>query len=140
MASDAQLYNSGLDVIGGGSFVADTYRCLLTDSYTYDATDVYVADTTPGTNELSGAGYSRPTLASKSRTVASNLITFDCTDPGFGSITAGETATAMILYKFVTNDAASPLVAHYPMSKATNGSAFTVVISASGLIVVRNAP
>lgn len=141
MSSDAQVFSSGLDVLGGGSFVADTYKFLLTEGYTYDAADVFVADLTPGTVEIAGAGYARVTLANKVRTVGATTITYDNTvDPSFGSIAAGETATGLVLFKFVTNDADSLLVAHYPMSKATNGSAFVVVLSSSGLVVVRNTP
>ena len=130
------VYNAGLDELR--DFTTDTIRALLvTSSYTPNKDHDFVS--TPAANELSGVGYSRPTLASKSRTVddANDRITYDCVDPSFGTIAIGETARYMIVYKFVTNDADSILLACFDLGAsgvATNGADFTVLVSSSGLL------
>lgn len=132
------IYNAGLDVLGGGSFVADTYRFLLLQGagYTPNPDDVFVSALTPGSNEVSVAGYTRQTAGTKTRTIDNALdrITYDCADPSFGTLTAGQNVTGMVLYKFVTNDAASILVCYYPIGPvATAGVPFPVAIPSSGV-------
>ena len=131
-------YNAGLDVMSG--FVAGTFRfLLLKNGVGADPDLVYVDDLTPGTNEITVSGYSRQTAGTKSRTVDNTLnrITYDCDDPAFGTLVAGETVTGMVLYEFVTNDADSILVAYYDLTDAaTAGTAFTVVLASTGCYYV----
>ncbi len=133
------LYNRGLDELR--NFTSDTFEALLINDagYVPNPDHDYVADLTPGTNEIAGAGYSRQALGTKTRTIddTNNRITYDCADLDFGSIVAGENVTGMVVYRLVTNDADSILIAHYPLGTvATTGLPFPVVISASGLLYV----
>jgi hypothetical protein len=128
-------FNRGLDELA--TWTSSTYRFLLLKGagYTPDKNHDFVADLTPGTNEVAGAGYARVTAAGKTRTIddTNDRITYDCDDPAFGSITTGETVTGMVLYRFVTNDADSILVGYYDLADtATNGAAFTPTLAATG--------
>lgn len=134
-------YNAGQDVQGGGNWIAGTYRFLLLQDtgYVPDVDDVFVADLTPGANEVSVAGYSRQTAAGKTRTVdnAADRTVYDCTDPNFGTLTAGQDVAAMVLYKFVTSDADSILVCYYPIGPVpTSGTPFVVQLASSGVTYV----
>lgn len=128
------IYTRGRDELR--DFGSDTFRALLvTASYTPNVDHDFVADVSA--NELAGSGYSRPTLASKSRTIddTNNRIVYDAADPSFGTIVAGETARYMIVYRFVTDDSDSILVACYDIgSQATNGAPFVVTLSSDGLL------
>jgi len=119
------VYNRGLDELR--DFTTDTFRALLLDNtYTPDKDDDFVSDLT---GELVGAGYSRQTLATKTRTVdnAQDRITYDAANPDFGSIVIGETAQYMVVYRFVTNDADSLLVVSFDLGGIpTNGAPFVV--------------
>ena len=120
------VYNRGLDELR--DFTTDTFRALLLDNiYTPDKDDDFVSDVSA--DELAGAGYARPTLGTKSRTIddAQDRIEYAAADPDFGPIVAGETAQYMVVYRFVTNDADSILIACYDIGGVpTNGAAFVV--------------
>lgn len=131
------LYNRGLDELR--NFTSDTFEALLINDagYVPNPDHDYVADLTPGTNEIAGAGYSRQTLGTKTRTIddGADRIVYDCADFDFGTIAAGENVTAMVVYRFVTNDADSILIAYYPLGTiATTGLSFPVIVNASGLL------
>jgi hypothetical protein len=133
------LYNRGADELT--AFTTSTYKFLLLkgSGYTPNKDHDYVADLTPASNEVTVAGYARVTAATKTRTIddTNDRITYDCDDPAFGSLTAGQTVSAMVLYRFVTNDADSILIAYYDLADtATNGSAFTVQLSTAGVAYV----
>lgn len=132
------VYNAGLDLLGGGDWTTGTFRFLLLNDagYVPNPDDDFVSTLVPGTNEISVAGYSRQTAAGKTRTVSDSLdrITYDCTDPNFGTLTAGENVAAMVLFKFVTVDADSPLIVYYPIGPvATAGVPFPVSLPTNGV-------
>lgn len=132
-------YNRGLDELA--AFGTSTYKFLLLkgSGYTFNKDHDFVSDLTPGSNEVAGSGYARVTAASKTRTIddSNDRITYDAADPAFGSIVAGETVSAMVLFRFVTNDADSILIAYYDLTDtATNGTAFTVTLGANGVLYV----
>lgn len=121
------LYNTGLDLLGGDpdnwSNGGDFRALLLQGSgYTPNRDDVFVDDLVPGSNEVTGAGYSREVLASLTRTPtpASDRIIYGAADPNFGSIAAGETVTAMVIFLQVTNDADSLLVGWFQISPSVD--------------------
>lgn len=131
-------YNRGLDEFGGGQWAGSTFKFLLLkgSGYTVNKDHDFVADVTPASNETALAGYGRVTAGSKTRTIddTNDRITYDCADPAFGSIAAGDTISAMVLFRFVTNDADSILVGYYDLPDTiTNGTPFTPVLSASGV-------
>lgn len=136
------LYTRDLDILS--TWAAGTFQFLLLKGtgYTFNPDHDFVSDLTPASNEAAGVGYARVTAATKTRTVddTNNWIAYDCDNPAFGSIAAGETITAMVLFRFVTNDAASPLIAYYDLGNvATDGAAFTPSLNATGLLKMRAA-
>jgi hypothetical protein len=130
-------FNRGLDEPGGGVWASGTWKFLLLkgSGYTVNRDHDFVADLTPGSNETALSGYSRQTAGSKTRTIddTNDRITYDCADPAFGSIAAGDTISAMVLFRFVTNDSDSILAGYYDITDTvTNGSPFTVTLGAAG--------
>lgn len=131
------VYNRGLDELA--AFTTNTYKMLLLkgSGYTFNKDHDFVADLTPASNEVAGSGYSRQTLGSKTRTIddTNDRITYDAADPAFGSIVAGETVSAMVLFRFVTNDADSILIGFYDLTDTpTDGNPFSVVLGTAGLL------
>lgn len=129
------VYNRGLDEMS--TWTTNTFKFLLLkgSGYTFNKDHDFVADLTPASNEVTVSGYSRQTAATKSRTIddTNDRITYDCDDPTFGTLVAGETVSAMVLYRFVTNDSDSILIGYYDLpDTATNGTTFSVVLSVSG--------
>lgn len=133
------IYNRGLDEPGGGQWASGTWKFLLLKGagYTFNKDHDFVSDLTPASNETALSGYARVTAGSKTRTIddTNDRITYDCADPAFGSIAAGDTITAMVLFRFVTNDADSILTGYFDLpDTATNGTAFTPVLGANGVL------
>lgn len=131
------VYNRGLDELA--AFTTNTYKFLLLkgSGYTFNKDHDFVSDLTVASNEVAGSGYARVTAASKTRTIddSADRITYDCADPAFGSIVTGETVSAMVLFRFVTNDSDSILIGYYDLADtATNGTAFTVTLGANGVM------
>jgi hypothetical protein len=123
-------YNNGLLKVVDGTIdlVADTIRVLLVDaSYTFDAAaHVHVSDIT---GEIATTAYVRKDLAGKAVSAVANVVSFladNVTWTAIGPPTAGPTAAKCIVYKFVTNDAGSLLIAAIDFPDQTfNGSDFT---------------
>ena len=109
-----QAYNRGLDEWRNWS--TDTIRCLLLkgSGYTYNPDHDFVADVTPASNEWTVAGYARDSLSTKTRTIddTNNRILYTADTLDFGSCATGEVFDGAVLYKFVTNDADSILLAY----------------------------
>lgn len=132
-------YNRGLDELA--AWASGTYRFLLLKGAGYipDRDHDFVSELTPGSNEVTVAGYSRQTAGTKVRAVdySSNRITYKCADPAFGVLAAGETVSGMVLYRFVTNDADSILIGYFDLvDTPTSGAAFPVVLNAVGVAYV----
>lgn len=122
------------------NFLSDTYRAMLLDSsFVPDAdTQEFVADISA--DELSGGGYARIALAGKTEVVdpSADTITYDCDDLAFGALTApAGTAAYVAVFRLVTVDADSPIVAAFAVDRTADGTAFTLVVNASGLLVMR---
>lgn len=122
---------------GGTQFTwgSDTIMCLLlSSSYTFDP-DHDTVDNVDA-NELSGTGYVRKTLASKTVTVDDTLdeVRYDAADVVWTGANFGTVAGA-IVYKFVTNDTDSvPLVwSELTSPSLTNGGDFTLQWSTEGV-------
>ena len=104
-----------------------TIKCLLLKSSApaFNPDHNFVADLVPGTNEITGGGYLRQTLGSK---------TFVQDDPNdraearnneltFLTVAAGQTIGAAVVYREVTTDADSVLVGYYDLPDTpTDGS------------------
>lgn len=135
-----QIYNNALDQLSDfQSASSGVYKWLLLQGHAFSATDHFVSDLVPGTNEISVSGYARINCTTRVRTVDSGLsrIELTCDNPSFGTLTTGQAPTAIVLYKFITNDAASILVG-YDSAAATADTAdfnpFLITIP-SGLLV-----
>ena len=107
-------YNKGLGHIVGGTIDLDTadLRVLLTTSaYTPSATThEFVSDIT---NEVTGNGYARASLTGEAKTeVSPGVWMLDSTDPTWTAAGGSIVARYWVLYAFITNDAASPLIAY----------------------------
>lgn len=122
----------------GINYPSDTINALLVDSsFNGDANDEFVAD--PGTlGELSGTGYSRKTLASKTNNIdtPNARAEWDAADLSWTGIDAG-TAAGLLLLKFVTNDSDSPIIAFintggFPVT--TNGGDLGVQWNTEGIL------
>ena len=105
------VYNRGKFIIMDASldWVSDTIQALLVDStYVFDPDHNFVADIS---GELTDGSYSRQTLGNKGVTEDDTndeaVMTADPVD--FGALT-NETPAGIVLFKFVTNDADSPLI------------------------------
>lgn len=89
---------------------------ILKSSWTPDrVTPEFISDLTPGTHE--GAGYTRPTLASKTWTLnGSNEYVFDCADVSIAQNAAGFTQGRYVaLAKSTGVDSTSPVIAYEDM-------------------------
>lgn len=121
---------------------------LETDDDT--ATFEFIGDVLGGTGvEVSSTGYTkdfggagRLTLGSKVLDVdqGNNRAEFDCANPTWTSISRATTETwvAFLIVKEITNDAASPVLAHIDSATGLpltpNGSDITLTIDAEGLL------
>ena len=142
MASN--LYNPGLLKLLDGTidFENDTIKVLLVNtSHTYDKTDEFVSDIVANeASNVSGTGYERKTLASKTVTLdaANDRVEYDSANPTYTAINAG-TIAAAIVYKEVTTDSDSPIIAQIDFADlVTNGSDVELQVNADGLFTVTN--
>ena len=139
MASN--LYNPGLEKLLDGTiaFESDTINVLLVDtSHTFTKTHEFVSDIVA--NEASGTGYARKTLANAAIALdaANDRVEFDADNPSYTALDAG-TIAAAIIFKQVTNDADSPLIAQIDFADlVTNGSDVELQITSEGLFFVTN--
>lgn len=137
MASD--IYDNGLDGISSGSvdWVNDDIRVLLVvDAYVFDRTDATVSSVVA--SEVTASGYSRKVLAGQTASLnqGAREFRFDATDPIWVAIddNTAESSKAGILFKFVTNDADSTLIAYIEDSSAItfNNGLVTLAFGATG--------
>jgi hypothetical protein len=123
------VYNRGKFIIGDSSlsWTADTVRTLLVDAtYVYDADDNFVSDIS---GELNDASYARVTLGNKSVTEddTNDLASLDADPADYGALT-NETPAGIVVFKFVTNDADSPLISF-------SNAGFGAVANGAGYVV-----
>jgi hypothetical protein len=124
------------------SLTSDTIKVMLTRStYTAAATDDFVGDIVA--HEITGGGASgfagadRKTLGSKTLVVGAGLATFDAADPTAWTIATGETIGGCVIYKHITNDAASPLICYLALTNTpSNGGSVTLAFNASGILTL----
>ena len=126
----ATPYNRGFPE--WGAWLTGTYKALIvTSSYSFDATHGYVANVT---NEITASGYARGTLSGKTVTIdnTNNRAVFKSNDPSFGS-PASQTGAAVVLYRQVTSDADSILLAYIPVTPTLfTGAVVTYTVPALG--------
>ena len=128
------VYPSALLALGAGTLNWDTntIRALLVNgSASYNRTHDTVSDITA--NELSQATRVDLVTSAPADNGTTRII-FDATDIVFNSQTSGQTVGACIIYKFITNDAGSLLIAFVDGTNiTTDGSNITVTFPADGV-------
>lgn len=143
------IYNAGLRdlLVNTKTFDTATYKVLLersTSTYSPDKDDDSILNAA-GLVQITVASYAIQTIASPTITAvdASDLVMLDCGDVAFGSLEAGETVLAAIVYR---DDAGNgvPLLridtdSGGLLPRALGGGAFTLQINASGLITFAQA-
>ena len=149
-------YNTGklrmwAGATGEVDLIADTIKVMALEDDTGESTDhEFIGDvTTAGGVEVTSTGYTggfggagRKTLASKALAVdqTNDRAEFDCADVTWSSISqaAAEQWVALLIVKEITNDAASPVLAHIDTATGLpltpNGSDITLTIDAEGLL------
>ena len=117
----AAMYKAGEQgLLGSIDLTSDTIKArLVTASYTPNMT----TDTTM-TPVGTGAGTDQ-TLASKTVT----LGVFDAADITYTAVAPGSAVTAVVIYKFVTNDAGSTPIAYLPLSSSLTPNGGDIVIA-----------
>jgi hypothetical protein len=109
------LYNRGMyELSGGGAGDWDaggqTYRVLLvTSAYTFDRDHDFVADLT---SELSGGGYARQDLTGRATALNDTADQVEYSADNVSFTLTAQAPAAAIVYRFVSSDADSPLVAY----------------------------
>lgn len=133
------VYNKGKQLMmnGGVDFDTDDIRVLLvTSSYVVNPDHDFVDDIT---NELSGGNYVRKALASESVTLdnTNDRAYFDAADVVWTALgAAAGNPVAAVVYRFVSTDADSPLLAYVELTTppAPNGGDYTIAWNAGGLL------
>lgn len=130
----ANIYSTGLLGIANGtiSWNSVNVKALIVDSgYTFDKADEFVSDVVADevTNSV-GTGYTRKTLQSKTVTLASNVVKFDCADITYTAVTTNEVWSKLIVYNDTGSDATSPLIACLTIDAVTtSGANVTITIA-----------
>ena len=119
---------------GGINWGSDTISAaLLTSTYTINVDTHEFASSL--TNELSGGGYARKTLASKTSTLASNVLTLSAADLTWTSLTATGVRW-IVFFKNTGSDATSSLICANDLGTNYNPSAQDLAysIGAGGIV------
>lgn len=132
------IYTNATKLLGDGTVDWDagghTYTLmLLLAAHVPDRdADVFVADIVA--DEISVAGYARVNLTTRTVTVdnANNRSDYDADNPVWVTLAAGQTIGFAAIFKLVTNDADSPLIALLdPADLPTNGGQVTLRFNAT---------
>lgn len=138
MASN--IYTTGLLNLANGNvdYLTDNIAILLTDNtYAFNVAHEYVSDVSA--SEVSGTGYSRKAISSKTITLTGNVVTFDCGDISYTAMSTSEDLASAIFYKETGTDNTSPLVAHIDFEDiSTSNSDINIITSAEGIFQLAN--
>jgi hypothetical protein len=119
---------------GDIDLLSDTIKATLVDAadYTVDLTAHNFMDDVPsGARATNGTG----TLASKTTTISTNVVTFDAADLTLTSV-SGDQSEAVVIWKDAGGaDSANPVIAYLELSSAVqpNGGNIVLQWNASGL-------
>lgn len=134
----SRLYLPGLlSMINGGvNFLSSDIKAMAVDStYTFNKTHQFVSDIT---GEVSGTGYARVALTSKTLASSTNLTdsySFDSADITFPTVNTTTNWVGVILFDDTGSDLTSPLLAHYDIPElTTDGSDVILTVHVDGLV------
>lgn len=119
---------------------ADALKMLLvTSSYTFNAAHTQLSDIS---NEVSGSGYARQTLANVAWTESSGTGKLDFDDPVFSASGGNWTARRWIIFNDTTTSPADALICSGLINNAdadvtvTDGNSLTFVVPGAGLFTM----
>lgn len=128
------IYTRGIPL--WSSFTSDTIQVMLLESgYTPNPDDDFVSSV--AAFEIDDGSYSRKTLAGKTQTIDDSLnrVFWDADDVTWTTLAGAETVVAVVVYKFVTNDADSILLVYFDIpDTVTDGTDFILQWDANGLV------
>lgn len=133
------VYNQGAQALGDGStlWLSASVKVLLLKGtgYTPNRDHNFVSSLSPGSNEVTVLGYARQPLTSKTivRNDTDDRIEYRAIDTPFGSLPAGETVEAAVIFDDAgVGDGAHRLIAYADLpSLPTTGGTFTVAWDAA---------
>lgn len=139
MASN--LYNKGLLKLLDGTidYLTDNVAILIvSNNYVFDRTQEFVSNIS---DEISGSGYARKSLTSKTVTLntTSNVVTFDCGTITYTALDSANVLAAAIIYAETGVDSSSSLIANIDFENlTTSNSDVNIVTSPVGLFEITN--
>lgn len=129
------VYSTYLKAAADGDvdLLVDTIKAVLVDAADYTVnltTHDFLDDVAGASRATNGTG----TLASKTTTISTNVMTFDAADLTLTSV-SGDASEAVVIYKDTGVEATSQLIAYLELSSAVtpNGGNITLAFSGSGL-------
>lgn len=125
--------------------IADTIKVMLvTSGYTFNPDDRFVSSA--AASEISVTGYTggfggsgRKTLASRTLSAddTNNWAAFDAADVTWTALGSGATIAAAIVFKELTSDALSPMIAYFDIADTpTNGGDITIQWASSPAVAL----
>jgi len=138
----SNMYNTGIEDLGTGVVIWGTtdVRCtLLTSSYTFDADHDYYDDV--NTYEISQGGAGTLSGMTTSVDTGNDEVTFDAADELYSSLSAGETPSQIVIWKYNATPANAELICRNvltPTVPAPNGGDYTIVWDSEGVFEISN--
>lgn len=137
MASN--LYNKGLLKLLDGTidYLTDNIGLLIVDNtYAFSVDHEYVSNIS---GEVSGTGYERKFLPSKTVTLSSNSVTFDCGTIEYTTVDTANVLSSAIVYADGATDADRSLIAHIEFADLTTSNTdINIVTGGDGLFALTN--
>lgn len=135
------VYNRGLIRLQSADTLDLRWLLLKGTGYTFDADHNQVSDLTPGSNEVTVSGYVRQALTGGGITIddAANTAVVAADGPDFGTLAAGESATALVLYEHVTTDSDSIPVCYYAFASTATDTFDPFVLTFPARVIARYA-
>ncbi len=133
-------------IMNGLNFATSDIRVLMvmTNTTADTDTDAQFVSSIGTLDEMNGTNYARKSLTEAvNEDLANNRAEFDAPDVTWTALGAGTRAIAgLVVYKFITNDAASPLICYIDSGgfpKTASGGDIQVVWNAEGIIQLAGA-
>lgn len=137
MASN--LYNKGVLKLLDGTidYLNDNIAIMImSNTYSFDSSHEFVSNVT---GEITGTGYSRKSLVSKTVELNANTVIFDCGTIEYTTLDSSDVLASAIIYAESGSDSTSSLIANIDfVNLSVTNSDVNVVTSDQGLFKVTN--